>query len=137
MVRLLTDLSSEMVYPLLPVSLVSVLGAGEVAFGVGEGVAESAAALLKLVFGRLTDRTGRRKPFVVAGYGPSGVAKPLIGAAAAWPWVAGLRSYTVSEKVCGPPRATSLIADVSDETIRGAAYGLHRAMDHAGAVQDP
>ena len=90
-VRLLTDLSSEMVYPLLPVSLVSVLGAGEVAFGVGEGVAESAAALLKVVFGRLTDRTGRRKPLVVAGYGLSGVAKPLIGGAAVWPWVAGLR----------------------------------------------
>jgi len=55
--------------------------------GAVEGVAESAAALLKVVSSRLTDRTGRRKPFVVAGYGLSGVAKPLIGAAAAWPWV--------------------------------------------------
>ena len=90
-VSLLTDLSTEMIYPLLPVFLVSVLGAGAVALGVVEGVAESVASLLKIVSGRVTDRTGRRKPLVVAGYGLSSVAKPLIGAAAAWPWVAGLR----------------------------------------------
>jgi MFS family permease len=136
-VSLLTDLSSEMIYPLLPVFLVSVLGTGAVVLGVVEGVAESAAALLKVVSGRLTDRTGRRKPFVVAGYGLSSVVKPLIGAAATWPWVAGLRfADRVGKGLRTSPR-DALIADVSDDTTRGAAYGLHRAMDHAGAVAGP
>src|SRR3970040_264147 len=87
-VSLLTDLSTEI--PLLPVFLVSVWGAGAVARGVVEGVAESAASLLKVVSGRATDRTGRRKPLVVAGYGLSRVTKPLIGAAVALPGVGGL-----------------------------------------------
>jgi len=136
-VSLLTDLSSEMIYPLLPVFLVSVLGAGAVALGVVEGVAESAASLLKVVSGRATDRTGRRKPLVVAGYGLSSVAKPLIGAAVAWPWVAGLRFVDRVGKGLRTFPRDALIADVSDESSRGAAYGLHRAMDHAGAVAGP
>jgi MFS family permease len=136
-VSLLTDLSSEMIYPLLPVFLVSVLGAGAVALGVVEGLAESSAALLKVVSGRLTDRTGRRKPFVVTGYGLSSLAKPLIGAAAAWPWVAGLRFVDRLGKGLRTSPRDALIADVSDDNTRGAAYGLHRAMDHAGAVAGP
>ena len=136
-VSLLTDLSTEMIYPLLPVFLVSVLGAGAVALGVVEGVAESAASLLKVVSGRATDRTGRRKPLVVAGYGLSSVAKPLIGAAVAWPWVAGLRLVDRVGKGLRTSPRDALIADVSDESSRGAAYGLHRAMDHAGAVAGP
>src|SRR3990172_2784545 len=136
-VSLLTDLSTEMIYPLLPVFLVSVLGAGAVALGVVEGVAESAASLLKVVSGRATDRTGRRKPLVVAGYGLSSVAKPLIGAAVAWPWVAGLRLVDRVGKGLRTSPRDALIADDSDESSRGAAYGLHRAMDHAGTVAGP
>lgn len=132
-----TDLSSEMVYPLLPVFLVQVLGAGAVALGAIEGLAESAAALLKVVSGRWIDRTRRRKPLVVAGYGLSGVARPLIGAAAVWPVVAALRfTDRVGKGLRTSPR-DALIADVTPAERRGAAFGLHRAMDHAGAVAGP
>ena len=90
-VSLLTDMSSEMIYPLLPIFLASVLGAGAMALGLIEGVAESTAALLKVVSGIWTDRTQRRKPLVVAGYSLSGMVRPLIGLAAAWPAVLALR----------------------------------------------
>jgi MFS family permease len=136
-VSLLTDMSTEMIYPLMPVFLVSVLGATAVAIGVVEGIAESTAALLKVVSGRATDRSGKRKPWVVTGYGLSSLAKPLIGTAAAWPWVAGLRfADRIGKGLRTSPR-DALIADVTDEADRGAAYGLHRAMDHAGAVAGP
>jgi hypothetical protein len=90
-VSLLTDLSSEMIYQLLPVFLASVLGAGAVALGVIEGVAESTAALLKVASGAWTARTRRRKPLVVAGYSFSAAVRPLIGLAAAWPAVLAFR----------------------------------------------
>lgn len=134
---LLTDLSSEMVYPLLPVFLSDVLGAGAVALGVVEGIAESTAAFLKVASGRVADRVGRRKPLVVAGYSISGVARPLIGLASAWPAVVGLRfADRIGKGVRTSPR-DALIADVTSPDLRGAAFGLHRAMDHAGAVAGP
>ena len=136
-VSLLTDMSSEMIYPLLPIFLASVLGAGAMALGVIEGVAESTAALLKVVSGIWTDRTQRRKPLVVAGYTLSGMMRPLIGLAAAWPAVLALRfADRVGKGLRSSPR-DALIADVTDAGARGAAYGFHRAMDHAGAVLGP
>ncbi len=136
-VSLLTDLSSEMIYPLLPVFLSSVLGAGTMALGLIEGLAESTAALLKVASGIWTDRTRRRKPLVVAGYTLSGMMRPLIGLAGAWPSVLALRfADRVGKGLRSSPR-DALIADVTDERIRGAAYGFHRAMDHAGAVLGP
>ena len=136
-VSLLTDLSSEMIYPLLPIFLASVLGAGAMALGLIEGVAESTAALLKVVSGVWTDRTRRRKPLVVAGYTLSGMMRPLIGLAAAWPAVLALRfADRVGKGLRTSPR-DALIADVTDAGARGTAYGFHRAMDHAGAVLGP
>lgn len=136
-VSLLTDLSSEMIYPLLPIFLASVLGAGAIALGLIEGVAESTAALLKVASGVWTDRTQRRKPLVVAGYSLSGMMRPLIGLAVAWPAVLALRfADRVGKGLRTSPR-DALIADVTDERARGSAYGFHRAMDHAGAVLGP
>jgi len=136
-VSFLTDFSSEMIYPLLPVFLSSVLGAGAVTLGVIEGIAESTASLLKVVSGAWTDRTRRRKPFLVAGYGLAGAVRPLIGLATTWPFVLAMRFCDrVGKGVRSAPR-DALIADVTGAEQRGAAYGLHRAMDHAGAVAGP
>jgi MFS family permease len=136
-VSFLTDLSSEMIYPLLPLFLTTVLAAGPRALGVIEGAAESVASLLKVVSGVWTDRTRRRKPLVVFGYGLAGLARPLVGLAASWPAVMVLRlTDRVGKGVRTSPR-DALIADVTPAELRGRAYGLHRAMDHAGAVAGP
>lgn len=136
-VSFLTDFSSEMIYPLLPVFLTEVLGAGAMALGVVEGVAETTAAIVKVASGTLTDRWRRRKPLVFAGYGVSSIARPLIGAAAAWPAVVTLRFIDrVGKGVRTAPR-DALIADTTPPASRGASYGFHRAMDHAGAVVGP
>lgn len=136
-VSFLTDLSSEMIYPLLPAFLVTVLGAGAVTLGLIEGVAESTASLLKVASGIWTDRTRKRKPLIVAGYTLSGLMRPLIGLAAAWPVVLALRfADRVGKGLRTSPR-DALIADVTDPGVRGAAYGFHRSMDHAGAVAGP
>ncbi len=136
-VSLLTDLSSEMIYPLLPVFLTGVLGAGAAALGVIEGVAEATASVLKVVSGFWSDRVRRRKPLVLAGYGTSGAARPLIGLATSWVGVLALRfADRVGKGVRTSPR-DALIADTVDPARRGRAFGFHRAMDHAGAVAGP
>ncbi len=135
-VSLLTDLSSEMIYPLLPVFLVG-LGGGPAFLGVVEGVAESTAALLKLVSGAVADRTARRKPLVVLGYGIASVARPLV-ALARLPWhVLAVRfADRIGKGLRTSPR-DALLADAAPAEVRGRAYGLHRAMDHLGAVLGP
>ncbi len=134
---LLTDLSSEMIYPLLPVFLATLLGAGAAALGTIEGAAEATASLLKIVSGRVADRMKRRKPLVIGGYTISGTARPLIGLAGVWPVVLALRVLDrVGKGVRTSPR-DALIADVTPLDRRGRAYGLHRAMDNAGAVLGP
>lgn len=136
-VSLLTDFSSEMIYPLLPAFLSAVLKAGPLALGAIEGVAEATASLLKLFSGWATDRTGRRKPLVVAGYGLSGAARPLIGLATVWPIVLLFRFLDRVGKGLRTSPRDALIADVVSPEFRGAAYGLHRGMDHLGAVLGP
>ncbi len=134
---LFTDLSSEMIYPLLPVFLGTLLHAGAAALGVIEGAAEATASLLKIVSGRVADRMKRRKPLVIGGYTISGTARPLIGFAGVWPVVLALRVLDrVGKGVRTSPR-DALIADVTPLDRRGRAYGLHRAMDNAGAVLGP
>ncbi len=136
-VSLFTDLSSEMIYPLLPVFLSGVLGAGALSLGVIEGVAESASSFLKVVSGIWSDRVRRRKPLLLLGYGLSGVARPLIGLATAWSFVLVMRfADRVGKGLRTSPR-DALIADVTEPSLRGRAYGLHRAMDHAGAALGP
>lgn len=136
-VSFFTDMSSEMIYPLIPVFLVGHLGAGAAALGIIEGLAESAAALLKVVSGWWTDRVKKRKPFLLVGYGIAGAVRPLIGFATSWVQVGAIRfTDRVGKGIRTAPR-DALIADVTTDDRRGAAYGLQRAMDSAGALVGP
>jgi MFS family permease len=136
-VSLLTDASSEMIYPLLPAFLTGPLRAGPALLGVIEGLAEAVAALAKVVSGRVSDRLPRRKPLVVAGYGLSSLARPLVALAAAPVHVLAVRlADRVGKGVRGAPR-DALLAEVTPADQRGWAYGFHRAMDHAGAMAGP
>ena len=137
LVSLLTDFSSEMIYPLLPVFLTTTLSAGPAALGIIEGVAETTASLLKLFSGVWSDRTGHRKPLVVAGYGLSAAMRPLVAFAAAWGHVLAVRfSDRIGKGIRTSPR-DSLIAASVPANERGRAFGLQRAMDHLGAVLGP
>jgi MFS family permease len=135
-VSLLTDASSEMIYPLLPAFLLA-LGSGAAFVGLVEGLAEATAAGLKVASGWLSDRTRRRKPLIVAGYGLSTLARPLLALATA-PWhVLAIRLADRTGKgTRGAPR-DALIAEVTEAADRGRAFGFHRAMDHAGAFVGP
>lgn len=136
-VSFFNDLSSEMIYPLLPLFLTAVLAAGPSALGIIEGVAESTASLLKLVSGIWSDRLRRRKPPVVAGYALASAARPLIGLAGSWTTVLALRfADRVGKGLRTSPR-DALIADITEPEQRGRAYGIQRALDHAGAVAGP
>jgi MFS family permease len=137
LVSFITDLSSEMIYPLLPLFLATVLGAGAATLGIIEGVAESTAALLKVFSGIWTDRTEKRKPLILTGYGLSSSVRPLIGLAGAWPAVLLIRFLDRMGKGLRTSPRDALIADVTPAAQRGMAYGFHRAMDHAGAVAGP
>jgi MFS family permease len=136
-VSLLTDTSSEMMVPLLPVFLTSVLGAGALALGWIEGLADATASVLKLVAGRWSDRSSRRRPLVVAGYTLSSAARPVVAAATA-PW--HLLAIRVLDRVGKGLRSSprdALIAGSVPAERRGTGFGLHRAMDHAGAIVGP
>lgn len=136
-VSLLTDVSSEMIYPLLPLFLVGVLGASATALGAIEGAAESTAALLKLASGWWSDRVRRRKPLVVAGYVLASAARPLVGLAQTAGQVLAIRlADRVGKGIRTSPR-DALIADSARDDSRGRAFGFHRAADHAGAVAGP
>ncbi len=136
-VSFLTDVSSEMIYPLLPVFLTRELRAGATALGAIEGAAESTAAFLKLGSGWLSDRVRRRKPLVVAGYGLASVVRPLVGVASAvWQVLAIRLTDRVGKGLRTSPR-DALIADSVDPSVRGRAFGFQRAADHAGAVVGP
>jgi len=137
LVSFLTDFSSEMIYPLLPLFLTTVLGAGPAFLGVIEGVAESTASLLKLVSGIVSDRVKDRKKLILSGYGLSSFARPLIAAATGPLAVLFIRfADRIGKGVRTSPR-DALIADSVDSAIRGKAYGFHRSMDHAGAIIGP
>ncbi len=136
-ISLFSDVSSEMIYPLIPLFLTSVLGQGAFALGIIEGIAEATASIFKIVSGIWTDKTRRRKPFILAGYGLAGLARPLIGLAGHWVAVLALRfTDRVGKGIRTSPR-DALIADVAAPEQLGAAYGVQRSMDHAGAVMGP
>jgi MFS family permease len=137
MVSLLTDASTEMVYPLLPLFLTRTLGASAAFVGLVEGVAETTASLLKLVSGWLSDRLGRRKALVTWGYGLSSLTRPLMAMALLPVHVLGIRFLDrIGKGIRTSPR-DALIADSTPVDAWGAAFGFHRAMDHLGAVVGP
>ncbi len=130
---LLTDLATEMVYPLIPLYL-SALGAPPAILGVIEGCAESAASLLKVFSGRLSDRLGRRKPLAIAGYAGALLGRLLLALSNGWGMVfAGRMVDRVGKGVRNAPR-DALIADSVPLGQRGTAFGLHRALDTLGAA---
>ena len=133
----LTDISSEMIYPLLPGFLAVTLGAAPWAVGAIEGCAETTSALLQVVSGRMADRMGKRKPLTLLGYGLSGLVRPLIAFAQLWPAVLAIRVLDRVGKGLRTTPRDALIADATPQEIRGAAYGFHRASDHAGATLGP
>ena len=136
-VSFFTDTASEMVYPLLPLFLTRVLGAGAMSLGVIEGVAEAANSVLKIISGRIADRTGQPKALVFAGYGLCSLIRPLMGFVSTWPQVLALRfTDRIGKGVRTPPR-DALLGRFAPEKTRGRVYGFHRAMDHAGAVAGP
>ena len=137
LVSLLTDASSEIIYPLLPLFLTATLGATAGTLGIIEGAAETTASLLKLVSGWWSDRVGRRKPLVVAGYAIASIARPLIAIAQSADQVLAIRvSDRVGKGIRSSPR-DALLADSVAPSQRGRAYGLHRAADNFGAVIGP
>ena len=126
-----------MVYPLLPAFVTGVLGGGAAALGALDGAADAAAALIKLVSGRLADRPARRGPLIVAGYFLAAAVRPIIAVTAAAWQVIGLRVVDRFGKgMRGPPR-DALIADVTPPPLVGRAFGLQRGLDHAGAIIGP
>ena len=136
-VSFLTDASSEMIYPILPLFLTVTLGAGPALIGIIEGIAESTASLLKFFSGYFSDRVRKRRPIILSGYSLSTLARPLIALAGAWWQVLVIRfSDRVGKGIRSSPR-DALIADSVDAANYGKAYGFHRSMDHAGAVAGP
>ncbi len=136
-VSFFTDTGSEMVYPLLPLFLTRVIGAGAMSLGIVEGIAEAANSVLKIVSGRLADRTGRPKRLVLFGYGLSSAVRPFMAVASSWIHVLGIRfADRLGKGIRGAPR-DAMLADFAPAAQRGRIYGFNRAMDHAGAVLGP
>ena len=134
---LLMDTSSELVHSLSPVLLVSVLGASAVTIGLIEGVAEGAAAVTKVFAGALSDYFRRRKTLIVLGYALAALAKPLFPLATSASWVFAARfADRMSKGIRDAPR-DALVADLTAQSQRGAAYGLRIALDSIGAVLGP
>ena len=132
-VSFITDLSSEMMMPVLPL-FITALGGGGLAVGLIGGLGDGIASLLQVVSGHLSDRVTSRKRFVLAGYGLSSVFKIFLALATSWPLVLAARALErVGKGIRTAPR-DALIAESAGEDVRGKAFGLHRALDTAGAV---
>ncbi len=134
---LFTDAATEMIYPVLPVYLARVLGAGAFSLGLIEGVAEAINSLLKVASGWASDRWTRRKTIVIAGYALSSTARPLIALTTTWPQVLLIRALDrMGKGIRGAPRDV-MLARFATPATRGRVFGFHRAMDHAGAILGP
>jgi len=136
-VSFFTDVSSEAVYPLVPIFLTKTLGAPLAVVGAIEGVAEGTASIVRWLSGWVSDRLGRRKPFVVLGYGLAAVAKPLLALAFHWPVVLFARFVDRFGKGVRTAPRDALVAQWTERGERGRAFGFHRAVDTAGAVLGP
>lgn len=133
-VSLLNDFSSEITVRILPLFLSNVLGVKTSVIGLIEGIADSTATLLKMLSGWFSDKVGRRKPLVFAGYALSALSKPLFFFARSWPFVLVLRFLDRVGKGVRTSPKDALIADSTDEKSQGRAFGYSRTMDPLGAV---
>lgn len=133
-ISLLTDISSEMVYPVLPVFLVTTLGASPAILGLIEGIAESSASLLKVFSGYSSDKLKSRKPLTILGYASSTLGKFILYLSTSWGYALVGRVVDRFGKGIRTAPRDALIADSARERKRGAAFGLHRAMDTLGAT---
>lgn len=133
-VSLLTDLSSQMVFPLIPLFMTAVLGVGAGAVGIVEGAAETTASLLKVLSGYLSDRVRKRKPFVLLGYSLSTFTKPLFAFAHAWGFVLFIRVIErIGKGIRTAPR-DAIVAESCESCVRGKVFGFHRAADGIGST---
>ncbi len=137
LVSMLMDISSEMIHSLLPLFMVGTLGASGLALGILEGMAEATALGVKVFSGALSDYLGKRKMLVVVGYGLGALSKPLFAIAGAMPMVTTARLLDrVGKGIRGAPR-DALLADLTPQAVRGAAFGLRQALDTVGACAGP
>ena len=137
LVSFFNDIASEMIYPIVPIFLTSVLGAPVAVVGLIEGIAESTASILKVVSGWLSDKFQKRKPFLVAGYSFSAISKTILSLAFSWPFVLMARFIDRFGKGIRTSARDALIAESSENSARGRAFGFHRALDTLGAVIGP
>ncbi len=137
LVSFFADVASEMLYPITPIFLTTVLGASMTSLGLIEGVAEAIASLMKTYSGIWSDRISNRKSFIFAGYLLAAVAKPIIGFSQTWPQVLFARSLDRTGKGLRSAPRDALLADSVAERSRGEAFGWHRAMDTMGAALGP
>ncbi len=136
-VSMFMDISSEMIHALLPVYLVTVLGASMLAVGVIEGIAEATANITKIFSGALSDWLGRRKPLAIAGYGLAAITKPIFPLATTLGWVVAARFIDrIGKGIRGAPR-DALVADIAPPDLRGASFGLRQSLDTVGAFLGP
>ena len=134
LVSFLTDVSSEMIFTLLPLFLFNVLGVTTTVIGLIEGVADATASLFRILSGWLSDRLGKRKGLTILGYGLSTAVKPLMYIASTWGMVLGVRFCDRMGKGVRTAPRDALVADSVTSGQRGKAFGLHRAMDTFGAM---
>lgn len=137
LVSFFNDVASEMVYPIVPIFLTSVLKASTSAIGLIEGIAEATASITKFFFGYLSDRLGKRKPFVTLGYAFSALSKGFIGLAYFWPMVLFARFLDRLGKGLRTAARDALLLQNTNEKNKGYIFGFHRAFDSAGAVIGP
>jgi len=131
------DISSEMIVPVLPLFLTAVLGTPVAAVGLIEGVAQSTASVLGVFSGWISDRSGRRKPLILVGFGLRNFTKPLLAISNAWPQVLAIRFGDRFGKGIGGAPRDALIADSTEPALRGRAFGFRSAMDAAGSAVGP
>lgn len=137
LVSLFMDMSSEMIYPLVPLFLANVIGVNKSVIGLIEGIAESTASLLRVFSGWFSDLVGRRKGFMAFGYGISTLSRPVMAMATGWNTVLGARFIDRFGKGIRTAPRDAIIAESTDRAFLGRAYGLQRAMDTLGAVIGP
>jgi MFS family permease len=137
LISFVNDAASEMLYPLMPLYLATVLMAGPKTLGLIEGIAEASSSIFKLVSGVIVDKTKKTKPWIVIGYFLAGIGRPLIAFANSWAWVLCIRfTDRLGKGLRSSPRDALLAESVSSDH-RGLTFGLHRSMDNAGAVFGP